>query len=124
MGGLIAGIVIGRAIAPKPQVDCTSFSNRTILVNANGTLDCPSANIGISHQITWIAPVGSRLAIVFAQPSPFPNLTFSANTADSGPVGTGVFRAGATPGTKKTFTYTVSLNNGPPQPNGRIIIQK
>lgn len=124
VGGLVAGILIGRLTAPKPLVDCASLQNRTILVNANGTLDCPTATIGSTHQITWVAPAGMRLAIAFGQPSPFPNLTFSGNTADSGPVGPNVFGPGDPPGTKKTFLYTVSLNNGPPQPNGRIIIQK
>ena len=122
--GLVAGVVIGRVTAQKPQLDCTSPSNRTIRVNANGTLDCPSATISSSHQITWVAPAGMRLAIAFGQPSPFPNLTMSSNIADSGPVGPSVFGPSDPPGTKKTFLYTVSLNNGPPQPNGRIIIQK
>ncbi len=123
--GLVAGIVVGRATAPRPLLDCATLQNRTIRISANGMPDCATATIGNLHQITWVAPTGMKVAIAFGQPNPFPALDNpGTNTSDSGPVGPGVFAPGEPIGTKKTFTYTVSLNGGTPQPNGRIIIQK
>lgn len=126
VAGLVAGVVIGRVTAPTPLVDCMTPQNRTIRVAANGILDCPKATVGSTQQITWAAPAGTTLTIVFALPSPFPSLRDNANVSDSGPVGPNVFLPGDPVGTKKEFTYTLKLNGAPPptNQNGRIIIQK
>lgn len=120
--GFAVGFVVGKQTA-TPALDCTSPQSRTIIVRANGTLDCPTARIGMAHTVTWSAPAGTRLVIKFAEPSPFPQLLCYGNfRCDSYPVKSDLF--GPTDPAEKEFSYTVSLNGGTPQPNGRIIIQK
>ena len=123
--GLVGGYVIAKLTAPSPSTDCTTPQSRTINVRANSTVDCPEAWIGTPNTITWLAPAGTRLMIAFGPTTPFRELKcFGSNRCESYGVDPNVFAPNDPTGTKKTFPYTVSLNGGPPQPNGRIIIEK
>lgn len=123
--GGIAGFLIGTAIAGKKPVDCTTPTNRTIIVNDNGSLSCPDADVGPMHRVTWRASGTKTLKIVFDEPNPFPQLVCQRNQCDSfGFVDPDPNGTDKEPKFKYSGSISTSSGGTGTVLNGRIIIHK
>lgn len=122
--GLLVGLLIkGPHTGGGP---CDTPQNQHLNVGSGGGVDCEDAKIGPDNTVSWQAPGGSTLRIEFQDPTVFPDLKNTGNTAMSGKPSS---NAGS-----NTYPYNSSVwgprtpTPGPTAPratpNARIIIMK
>jgi hypothetical protein len=138
--GLIIGIGLGVAIGLGVRSDpCLTAGDHILDVGVNNTVSCFKAKIkrGKPHRVRWESPVGTTLSVRFGPtvpqsvPQPTCGTPHPPNACVLGPIA-----ATVPPSPADGYPYTVKVTGSaatstaystsptPPQPNGRIIIQK
>lgn len=130
--GVGIGFVVGKGASSGDP--CLTPGDHVIQVDASGALSCPVAVIkrGTTQRIHWVSPQGTELKITFlssAVPQAACPPGATSNRCDFGPVNAIVapseyiYNVTVTGGSAAAST-SVATSPTPPQPNGRIIIQR